>query len=141
MSAGLSPRFGFSWQMRVMMQMHSELGSGVVCDVGGHTECLRDGICLESESEVGKSESEVGKGVPLQQRGMCVCTSSRSNWKPSVRSDNVFWVSISLAMESARACSTAARRSSSELGACCCAGFIASENLRGDPRRRNTWDG
>ena len=71
-SAGPSPRFGFSWQMRVMMEMHLELGSGVVCDVGGHTECLRDGICPESdlevgksESEVGKSELEVGKGVPL----------------------------------------------------------------------------
>ena len=44
--------------MRVVTEMYSELGSGVVCDVGGHTECLRDGICLESELEV-------GKGVPL----------------------------------------------------------------------------
>ena len=58
------------------------------------------------------------------QRGMCVCTSSRSNWKASVKSDNVFCISISLAMELARACSTAARQSSSELGACCCAGFV-----------------
>ena len=78
MSAGPSLRFRFSWQMRVVTEMYSELGSGVVCDVGGHTECLRDGICpelelevgkLESEvgkleSEVGKLESEVGKGVP-----------------------------------------------------------------------------
>ena len=43
------------------------------------------------------------------QRAMCVCTSSRSNWKASVKSDNVFCISISLATESARACSTAAR--------------------------------
>ena len=61
------------------------------------------------------------------QRGMCVCTSSQSNWKLLVKSDSVFWVSISLAMELARACSTAARWSSSELGACCCMGFIALE--------------
>ena len=53
--------------MRVATEMGSELefgnipemDYGVVVGVGGHTECLRDGICLESESEV-------AKGVPLQ---------------------------------------------------------------------------
>ena len=60
-SASPSLGFGLSWQMRVVMEICSELGSGVVSDVGEHTECLRDRICLESESE-----SEVGKGVPLQ---------------------------------------------------------------------------
>ena len=42
------------------MEMCSESGYGVVDSVGGHTEYLRDGICLESESE-----KVVEKGVPL----------------------------------------------------------------------------
>ena len=49
--------------------MCSELDYGVVDGVGGHTECLRDGICPElpdggmlSESE---SEKVVKEGVPL----------------------------------------------------------------------------
>ena len=71
-SASPSPGFGLSWQMRVVTEICLELGYGVVDGVGGHTECLRDGICLESqdrdillelELELGKV---VGKGVPLQ---------------------------------------------------------------------------
>ena len=71
-SASPSPGFGLSWQMRVVTEICSESGYGVVDGVGGHMECLRDGICLESqegdillelESELGKV---VGKGVPLQ---------------------------------------------------------------------------
>ena len=53
----------------------SELGYGVVDGVGGHTECLRDRICPESQDEDIELESEsesgsgkvVGKGVPLQK--------------------------------------------------------------------------
>ena len=56
------------------MEMCSELDYGVINSVGGHTECLRDGICLElqdrdmpSESE-SESEKVVEKGVPLHKR-------------------------------------------------------------------------
>ena len=70
LSASLSPRFGLSWQMRVVMEICSELGYGVINGVGGHMECLRDGICPESQDGDILSESEsgkvVGKGVPLQ---------------------------------------------------------------------------
>ena len=31
----------------VVLQICSELGCGVVNGVGGHTRCLRDGICPE----------------------------------------------------------------------------------------------
>ena len=73
LSASLSPGFGLSWQMRVVMEICSELGYGVIDSVGGHTECLRDGICPESRDRDISSESEsesesgkvVGKGVPL----------------------------------------------------------------------------
>ena len=46
----------------------SELGYGVVDGVGGHTRCLRDGICPELRGGDIPSESEkvVEKGVPLQ---------------------------------------------------------------------------
>ena len=74
-SASLSPGFGLSWQMRVVMEICLESGYGVVYGVGGHTECLRDGICLELQEGDILSESElelelelgkvVGKGVPL----------------------------------------------------------------------------
>ena len=52
--------------------MNSELGleldQGVVDGVGGHTRCLRDGICPELRGGDIPSESEkvVEKGVPLQ---------------------------------------------------------------------------
>ena len=67
-SASLSPGFGLSWQMKVVMEICSELGYGVVDSVGGHTECLRDGICPELQDGDMPSESEkvVEKGVPLQ---------------------------------------------------------------------------
>ena len=70
-SASLSPGFGLSWQMRVVTEICSELGYGVVDGVGGHTECLRDGICLELQDGDMSSELEkvVGKGVPLQRGG------------------------------------------------------------------------
>ena len=51
---------GLNWQLRVIMEMCSESGYGVVDGVGGHMEYLRDGIRLESESE-----KVVEKGVPL----------------------------------------------------------------------------
>ena len=72
-SASASPSLGFglSWQMKVVTEICSELGYGVVDGVGGHTEYLRDGICLElrdgdmpSESEL-ELEKVVEKGVPL----------------------------------------------------------------------------
>ena len=55
-SASPSPGFGLSWQLRVVTEICLESGYGVVDSVGGHTEYLRDGIHLESESE-----SESGK--------------------------------------------------------------------------------
>ena len=56
------------------MKICLELGYGVIDGVGGHTECLRDTICLESQDRDISSELElelesgkvVGKGVPLQ---------------------------------------------------------------------------
>ena len=71
-SASPSPGFGLSWQLRVVTEICSESGYGVIDGVGGHTECLRDGICPESQDGDISSESEsesgkvVGKGVPLQ---------------------------------------------------------------------------
>ena len=58
--------------MRVVTEICSELGYGVVDGVGGHTECLRDRICPESQDRDMLLELElelekvVGKGVPLQ---------------------------------------------------------------------------
>ena len=67
-SASLSSGFGLSWQMKVVMEICLELDYGVVDSVGGHMECLRDGICLELPDRGMLSESEkvVEKGVPLQ---------------------------------------------------------------------------
>ena len=51
------------------MEMCLELDYGVVDGVGGHTECLRDGICPELPDGGMPLESElekvVKKGVPL----------------------------------------------------------------------------
>ena len=49
------------------MEICLELGYGVVDGVGGHTECLRDGICLQLQDGDMPSELEkvVEKGVPL----------------------------------------------------------------------------
>ena len=54
--------------MTVVTEICSELGYGVVDGVGGHTRCLRDGICPELRGGDIPSESEkvVEKGVPLQ---------------------------------------------------------------------------
>ena len=71
-SANLRPGFGLSWKMRVVMEICSESGYGVVKGVWGHTECLRDGICPELQDGDISSELElelgkvVRKGVPLQ---------------------------------------------------------------------------
>ena len=46
-SASPSPGFGLSWQTKVVTEICLELGYEVVNGVGGHTRCLRDGICLE----------------------------------------------------------------------------------------------
>ena len=48
-SASASPSLGFgvSLQTKVVMEICSELGYGVVDGVGEHTRCLRDGICPE----------------------------------------------------------------------------------------------
>ena len=46
-SASPSPGFGLSLQMKVVTEICSELGYEVVDSVGGHTRCLRDGICPE----------------------------------------------------------------------------------------------
>ena len=50
------------------MEMCSELDYGVVDSVGGHMECLRDGICpeLPDGGMLSESEKVVEKGVPLQ---------------------------------------------------------------------------
>ena len=70
-SASASPSLGFglSLQTKVVTEICSELGYGVVDGVGGHTRCLRDGICLELRGGDIPSESEkvVEKGVPLQR--------------------------------------------------------------------------
>ena len=65
--ASLSSGFGLSWQMKVVTEICSELDYGVVDGVGGHMECLRDGICPELPDRDMPSESEkvVKKGVPL----------------------------------------------------------------------------
>ena len=55
---------GLNWQLRVIMEMCSESGYGVVDSVGGCTEYLRDGIHPELELE-----KVVEKGVPLQIAG------------------------------------------------------------------------
>ena len=98
-SASPSPGFGLSWQMRVVTEICLELGYGVVDGVGGHTECLRDGICLESQDGDISLESElelgkvVGKGVPLHMplstpmapiitMGSSTPTLSSENWSP-----------------------------------------------------------
>ena len=47
------------------MEICLELGYGVVNDVGGHTECLRDRICPELQDGYMPSEKVVEKGVPL----------------------------------------------------------------------------
>ena len=69
MSASPSSGFGLSWQMKVVMEICSELDYGVVNGVGGHMECLRDGVCPELLDGDIPSESEkvVKKGVPLHQ--------------------------------------------------------------------------
>ena len=70
-SASASPSLGFglSLQTKVVMEICLELGYGVVDGVGGHTKCLRDGICPELQDGDIPSESEkvVEKGAPLQQ--------------------------------------------------------------------------
>ena len=73
-SASPSPGFGLSWQLRVVTEICLESGYGVINSVGGHMECLRDGICPESQDKniSSGSESESGKvvekGVPLQSQ-------------------------------------------------------------------------
>ena len=68
-SASASPSLGFglSWQTKVVTEICSELGYGVVDGVGGHTECLRDRICpeLQDGDMLSESEKVVKKGVPL----------------------------------------------------------------------------
>ena len=76
-SASLSPGFGLSWQLRVVTEICSESGYGVVDGVGGHTEYLRDGICLESELEL-ESGKVVEKGVPLQSQDEDISSESES---------------------------------------------------------------
>ena len=69
-SASPSPGFGLSLQMKVVTEICSELGCGVVDGVGGHTRCLRDGICPELQDGDIPLELEkvVKKGVPLHSR-------------------------------------------------------------------------
>ena len=71
-SASLSLGFGLSLQTKVVMEICSELGYGVVDGVGEHTKCLKDGICLELQDGDIPSESEkvVKKGVPLHYHPM-----------------------------------------------------------------------
>ena len=68
-SASASPSLGFglSLQTKVVTEICSELGCGVVDGVGGHTKCLRDGICPELQGGDIPLELEkvVEKGCPL----------------------------------------------------------------------------
>ena len=76
----------FNWKLRVIMEMCSESGYGVVNGVGGHMEYLRDGIRPESQDEdiLSESESEsesgkvVKKGVPLQSQDEDISLESES---------------------------------------------------------------
>ena len=69
-SASASPSLGFglSLQTKVVMEICSELGYGVIDGVGRHKKCLRDRICPELQGGDIPLESEkvVEKGVPLQ---------------------------------------------------------------------------
>ena len=67
MSASPSSGFGLSWQTKVVTEICLELDYGVVGGVGGHMECLRDGVCLELlDGDIPlESEKVVEKGVPL----------------------------------------------------------------------------
>ena len=67
-SSSLSPGFGLSLQTKVVTEICSELGCGVVDGVGGHTKCLRDGISpeLQDGDILSELEKVVKKGVPLQ---------------------------------------------------------------------------
>ena len=66
-SASLSLGFGLSLQTKGVTEICLELGCGVVEGVGGHTKCLRDGICpeLQDGDMLLESEKVVEKGVPL----------------------------------------------------------------------------
>ena len=66
-SASPSPGFRLSLKMKVVMEICLELGCGVVDSVGGHTKCLRDGICpeLQDRDILSELEKVVEKGVPL----------------------------------------------------------------------------
>ena len=83
-SASLSAGFGLSWQLKVVTEICSESVYGVVNGVGGHTECLRDRICPESQDGdiSSESESELGKvvkkGVPLQSQDRDISSESES---------------------------------------------------------------
>ena len=100
---------------------------------------------LNSEGNAGggghpKGEVQMGvvfSGFMGRVGGGCFCSNmSFSKFRnPFIRVSNCFWVSCSLAFESARACSNAVKQDSSELGACCCEGSIAGEGLRGDLSR------
>ena len=83
-SASPSPGFGLSWQLRVVTEICSESGYGVIDGVGGHTECLRGGICLELQDGdiLLELELESGKvfekGVPLQSQDGDISSESES---------------------------------------------------------------
>ena len=76
-SASPSPGFGLSWQLRVVTEICSELGYGVVDGVGGHMEYLRDRIRLELELEL-ELGKVVEKGVPLQSQDEDISSESES---------------------------------------------------------------
>ena len=71
-SASPSPGFGLSLQTKVVTEICSELGYGVVDGVGEHTKCLKDGICpeLQDGDILSELEKVVEKGVPLQGLNM-----------------------------------------------------------------------
>ena len=94
MSASPSPGFGLSWQTKVVMEICSELGYGVVDGVGGHMECLRDRICLELQDRDMLSELEkvVKKGVPLHS---CCSASDLASFCSRVNKNNSFSIRLS----------------------------------------------
>ena len=59
---------GLNWQLRVIMEMCSELGYGVVDGVGGRREYLRDRIHPESELE--KVVERVSPYTKLEENSM-----------------------------------------------------------------------
>ena len=88
------------------------------------------GGCLVGEGWTGMmSMGEIFGGVG----GGCCSVINLSNFRKPLSSISIFCsVLASLAWESITACSNAAKQSSSDLGTCCCAGFMFKGRTEGE---------